>query len=113
MDVAASDLILGDMIEWEAYRWRLEDMFSSEGLPLVIRLEASNTLALIGLVSAGLGVTIYPESLVGFLGGRVEVRPIMHPAFRCQTVLVWKRANRTKTVRSFVDIAKRLPVSER
>lgn len=112
-DVAESDLILGDMIEWEAYRWRLDDMFSSEGLPLNIKLEASNTLALIGLVSAGLGVTIYPESLVGFLGSRVEVRPIMNPAFRIQTVLVWKRANRTRSIRSFIDLAKRLPVSDR
>ena len=29
-------------------------------------------LALIGLVAAGLGVTIYPESLIGFLGRTVE-----------------------------------------
>jgi len=51
-------------------------------------LEASNTtLALLGLVAADLGVTVYPESLTGFLGRNVVVRPIVHPAFRIQTVL--------------------------
>lgn len=108
-DLAEEDLILGDMIEWEAYRWRLNDMFSAEGVPLNTRLEASNTLALLGLVAAGLGVTVYPESLIGFLGRSVEVRPIMHPDFRIQTVLVWKRTNRAKAVRHFVEVAKNLP----
>ncbi len=112
-DLAGEDLILGDMIEWEAYRWRLNDMFSAEGVAMNVRLEASNTLALIGLVAAGLGVTVYPKSLIGFLGRSVEVRPIIHSAFRIQTVLVWKRTNRAKAVRSFVEVAKkRLAPSE-
>lgn len=106
---ADEDIILGDMIEWEAYRWRLDDMFSAEGVPLNIKLEASNTLALLGLVAAGLGVTIYPESLINFLGRNVEVRPILHPGFRTPTVLVWKRTNRAKAVLNFIEVAKHLP----
>ena len=58
------------------------------------------------LVAAGLGVTIYPKSLIGFLGSNVETRPISHSAFRIQTVLAWKRTNRTRAVRSFIEIAK-------
>lgn len=108
--LADQDLILGDMREWSEYRWRLSDMFSSEGIPLRVTLEASNTLALIGLVSAGLGITIYPESLIGFPGRNVEVRPIRHEAFRSRTVLSWKRTNRNLQVQSFVDLAKNLPV---
>jgi DNA-binding transcriptional LysR family regulator len=108
-DLAQEDLILGDLVEWEAFRWRLNDMFSAEGVPLNIKLEASNTLALVGLVAAGLGITVYPESLIGFLGRNVEVRPILQPDFRIETVLVWKRTNRSKTVRQFVEIARNLP----
>jgi LysR family transcriptional regulator, benzoate and cis,cis-muconate-responsive activator of ben and cat genes len=106
-DLAEQDLVLGDMIEWEAYRWRLDNMFSAQGVAMKVRLEASNTLALLGLVAAGLGVTIYPKSLIGFLGQNVEARPIRHPDFRIETVLVWKRANRAKMVRSFVELAKK------
>lgn len=109
VDLAEEDMILGDMNEWEAYRWQLTEMFSGEGVSLNVSLEASNTLALVGLVAAGLGVTVYPESLIGFLGRNVEVRPIMHQDFRIRTVLVWKRANRSNTVQQFVDVAKNLP----
>lgn len=107
-DLIGQDMILGDMREWDEYRWRLNDLFSAEGIALKVTLEASNTLGLIGLVSAGLGVTIYPESLIGFLGRTVEVRQIMHPAFRSRTILVWKRSNRSSQLRAFVETAKHL-----
>lgn len=107
-DLADQDLILGDIREWGEFRWRLNDMFSAEGIAPRVRIEASNTLALIGLVAAGLGVTVYPESLIGFLGRNVEVRHLHHPAFRIHTVLAWKRANRTTQVGAFVDIARQL-----
>lgn len=107
-DLAGLDLILGDRGEWGEYRWRLDDMFNAEGIALNVRLEASNTLALLGLVAAGLGVTIYPESLIGFLGRSVEARPIQAPGMRCITVLVWKRLNRSPAVRGFVEIARQL-----
>lgn len=109
-DLNGQDMILGNMREWDEYRWRLNDLFSAEGIALKVTLEASNTLGLVGLVAAGLGVTIYPESLIGFLGRTVEVRQIMHPAFRSRTILVWKRANRSSQVRSFVEIAKHVGV---
>ncbi|AWB50341.1 LysR family transcriptional regulator [Gemmobacter aquarius] len=109
-DLIGQDMILGDMREWDEYRWRLNDLFSAEGISLKVTLEASNTLGLIGLVAAGLGVTIYPESLIGFLGRTVEVRQIMHPAFRSRTILAWKRSNRSSQVRSYVEIAKNVGV---
>lgn len=105
-DLADLPLILGDMREWEEYRWRLNDMFSAQGIALKVEIEASNTLALLGLVAAGLGVTIYPESLIGFLGRNVEVRPIMDPRFRSRTILVWKRTNRNPQVLDFVKVAR-------
>lgn len=108
-DLGGADLILGDMDEWGEYRWRLAEIFHGLDIPLRVRLEASNTLALIGLVAAGLGLTIYPESLVGFLGQTVDARPIQHPDFRSETVLAWKRTNRAGPTRSFVEVATRLP----
>lgn len=105
-DIMRYPIILGDMVEWGEYRYRLEDKFGQLGLILKPELEASNTLALIGLVAAGLGITIYPESLIGFLGSNVEVRPIRHPLFRSPTVMVWKRTNHTRAVTNFVALAK-------
>ena len=109
-DFASVPVILGDMQEWGEYRWRLADLFHSEGVELDVAAEASNTLALIGLVGAGLGVTIYPESLIGFIGRSVEVRPIIHPAFRTLTVMAWRRSNRSKQLQAFLQVARQLQV---
>jgi LysR family transcriptional regulator, benzoate and cis,cis-muconate-responsive activator of ben and cat genes len=106
--LAGVPMILGDMAEWEAYRWRLNDMFAAAGVRMTVGLEASNTLALVGLVTAGLGVTVYPQRLTRVLGGSVVARPIADPRFRIDTILVWKRTNRTVAVRRFVEIAKRV-----
>ncbi len=107
-ELADAPLVLGDMAEWEAYRWRLDEMFASVGVKAAPALEASNTLALIGLVRAGLGVTIYPGRLKSILGEGLTVRPLADSRFRVETILVWKRTNRTVSVRSFVDIARRI-----
>lgn len=106
-DLANEPLILGNMAEWGEYRFRLEDQFGQLGISLEPALEASSTLALIGLVAAGLGITIYPESLIGFLGHNVEARPILHPGLHSVSVLVWKRNNRARALMNFIDIARK------
>jgi len=106
-DLAGQDFVLGDMIEWEAYRRQLVDIFAAKGVVMNVRLEASNTMALLGLVSAGLGITIYPQRLTNLLGNSLVARPIVDAAFGVETVLVWNRSNSSKFVRSFVDVATR------
>jgi DNA-binding transcriptional LysR family regulator len=105
-DLAGVPLVLGEMAEWEAYRWRLDEMFASAGVKPTLALEASSTMALIGLVKAGLGVTIYPGRLAQILGPALAVRPLAGKRFRIATILVWKRTNRTESLRSFVAIAR-------
>lgn len=106
-DLAGHRIVIGDQVEWEAYRRRLDELFSANGVTLNFEFEASNTLALMGFVSAGFGVTIYPESQLEFIGSMVQSRPIDHPEFTVETVLVRKRTNRTKPVLAFFDIATR------
>ncbi|MDO9641015.1 MAG: LysR family transcriptional regulator [Pseudotabrizicola sp.] len=103
-DVASLPLVLGEMQEWDEYRWRLEGLFSAEGLVLTPQFEAAHTLAIGGMVGAGLGITIFPQSLVGLLGAGVVVRPIDHPLFRLRTALVWRSSNPSTELINFVDI---------
>ena len=105
-ELAATPLILGDMSEWEVFRWRLDDIFRALGARPVAALEAPDTLALLGLVRAGLGVAIYPIRLSAFLGADFSVRPIADKRFRMETILVWKRTNRAASVLRYVDIAR-------
>lgn len=105
-DICRHDLILGDLSEWEFYRWRLNELFSSQGLQFHIKQEASNALALIGLVAAGFGITVFPESLAETLAGPVTIHKIAHDDFKVETVLVWNRLNRSRIVSDFVSAAK-------
>jgi DNA-binding transcriptional LysR family regulator len=109
-DLQNEALVLGDLSEWGEYRYRLDNLFSQFGMPLSPTFEASNTLALVGLVAAGLGVTIYPATLLGMLSGEIEARPIEHSDFFSSTVLVWKRNNRARAVLNFVSAARQIAV---
>ncbi len=104
-DVCRHDLILGDLSEWEFFRWRLTELFSAQGLKYRIKQEASNTLALSGLVAAGLGISVFPESLAESLAGPVTISPIAHDDFRMETVLAWNRLNRSRVLAEFVAAA--------
>ncbi|MFT4116831.1 LysR family transcriptional regulator [Bradyrhizobium sp.] len=106
-ELAEHEFVVGDMTEWQAYRWRLTDLFSSEGLTMKVALEASNPMALLGLVAAGLGVTIYPESLAGFVGERLAFTPIDDPRFRLETILAWKRGTPSEAARTFVELVRK------
>ena len=54
-DLAACEMILGDLEEWDFYRLFITDIFNARGLTLRTTLEASSTLGILGLVAAGLG----------------------------------------------------------
>ena len=62
---------MGETQEWEEYRLRINQLFSAEDVPANVTPKASNTLTLIGPVAAGLGVTVYPDSLTSFPGRKV------------------------------------------
>ncbi len=98
-------VILGDISEWDQYRWHLNQLFSAEGLALDYALEASNTLAILGLVEAGLGVTVLPASLIRALPQGLVARPFESRGFVSETVLAWRRSNRSPQLRDFVKIA--------
>lgn len=103
-EVAEQPLVLGEMQEWDEYRWRLESLFGAEGLSLTPRFEAAHTLAIAGLVAAGLGVTVFPESLVGVLGQGVVARRIEHPLFRSHISIAWSSANASLELRDFIAL---------
>lgn len=105
--VAARPLVLGDLAEWEFYRWRLAALFSGRGLDLTVPLQPSNMMALIGLVRAGLGPTVLPESVAPALPGGLAIRPIAADGFVIDTVLTWRRGDASPLVRDFVATATR------
>ena len=98
-------LILGDLVEWNIFRWRLEDMFEKHGVNLAVSLEATSTLAILGLVSAGLGLTVYPESITSFIKNEdLIARPLQGDNFAIETSVICQKNHRRAAVDQFMDL---------
>lgn len=104
-DLDGHPVVLGDTSEWEFYRWRLDDLFGQKGVVLQVEFQASTSVAIFGLVRAGLGVTILPECLIPALHSDLQAREISQSGFVIETCLAWRRDSNLKAVRDFVDIA--------
>lgn len=79
------------------------DFCSRAGFVPRVAQEASQTHAVMGLVSAGLGVSLVPES-VRILGMRgVVLRPVVRDAPIARTALAWQANNASPLVRGFLE----------
>jgi DNA-binding transcriptional LysR family regulator len=88
-ELAEAGLILGEAAEWDAFRALLAGAFAARGLALRPALEPSTAPGILGLVAAGLGVSIYPRGtpMLGMAG--IAVRAIADPPPPIATVLAW------------------------
>jgi DNA-binding transcriptional LysR family regulator len=101
-DLAECEMILGDFAQWDFYRLLIADLFGAKGLTVRTSLEASSTLGILGLVSAGLGVSVYPEGLRRFQPRHVAMKDIEDCERRIETILAWRRDRSDPVVERFV-----------
>jgi len=76
-----------------SYRQRLEEVLARRGTVGLRRLEFGTLEAILGAVSADLGITLLPRPLVGqaWRGGRIAVHRLPKAEARVQTVFVRRR----------------------
>jgi len=68
--------------------------------------EASQTHAVIGLVSAGIGVALVPSSAQEIRLRGVELRPLAERSPQVGTALAWRSDNDSPALRAFIATAK-------
>jgi len=76
------------------------------GFSPIITQEASTEIVLIGLVTAGLGVTIVPGSLRGVRTDEVAYRPLVDPLLPLDVSLVWKQGRQFPLLTEIRQIAR-------
>lgn len=104
-DLDQQPLILGNLEKWRDYRIRLAELYEAADMTMQVSIEATNTLAMIGLVCAGIGITIYPESLTHFLSHEnIAAKEIDMPNFVSETTLVWPKSTSNPYVKKFIEI---------
>lgn len=107
-DLARYPMVLGNMAEWDFFRLFVNDMFSRDGHSLKISYEASNALGILGLVSSGLGVSIYSQGIARFQPRTIMTKHISDCDAAISTLLAWNRAYKTPALMNFVAVAEEL-----
>lgn len=107
-EISNYPFVLGTLAEWDSYRLFVEDVFSREGFKINIRYEASNALGILGLVSSGLGLSIYSQGIARFQPRTIMTKPITDCHDKISTLLAWNRAYKTPALMNFVEVAEEL-----
>lgn len=90
------------------FRLFVNDMFVREGFSIKIGYEASNALGILGLVSSGLGISIYSESIARLQSRSIMIKSINDCQDRISTLLAWNRAYKTPALINFIAVAREL-----
>lgn len=107
-DLARYPLVLGSMAEWDFFRAFVLDVFAQGGQQVQVQYEASTSMGILGLVSEGLGVSVYAEAITRFQPRSILTKVIADCPARVQTLLVWNRAYKNPALMNFVRIARDL-----
>lgn len=106
-DVADQRLILGRNEDWPTMRRIITEAFQGEGHIVKAYLEAQTLTIILGMVSAGMGLTLF-SGVPRFVGGDLVARPVVTtPAVLVETHFAWRRANANAALRRFRDSVQR------
>jgi len=92
-----------------SYRQRLEDILARRGIVGLRRLEFGTLEAIVGCVSAGLGITLLPRALIGpvWRDGRVAVHDVSPREAQVETLFIRRRdARGSSALAAFLDQAR-------
>lgn len=106
-DLAGEALVMGTTSEWPTFRRIMVDLFQSNGRVMTVGQEASSLTGLLGLVTAGVGITVLC-GLPRFCGeGAVTARPVATD-LRVETHLAWRRAGMSAPMQRFIATSTRV-----
>lgn len=91
----------------------VEMLARESGVRLTYFQEAESYIAIIGMVSVGMGVTIVLESMSYLFGDSVTYRPLAQPEVRAEARLFWSEGNTNQAVNRFRMAAKSVSMKRR
>lgn len=81
--------------------------FRDAGLTPRIGQEAIQMQTIVGLVSAGMGIALVPQSVSNLKRPGVEYCPLDDKTVSIETGLAWRRDNRSPVLRTFLELLRR------
>lgn len=81
--------------------------FRDAGLTPRIGQEAIQMQTIVGLVSAGMGIALVPQSVSNLKRPGVEYRPLTDKTMSVETGLAWRRDNQSPVLHTFLDLLRK------
>ncbi|RJF97977.1 LysR substrate-binding domain-containing protein [Noviherbaspirillum saxi] len=81
--------------------------FRDAGLTPRIGQEAIQMQTIVGLVSAGMGVALVPQSVSNLKRPGVEYKPLSNKTVSVETGLAWRRDNPSPALRAFLELLRK------
>jgi DNA-binding transcriptional LysR family regulator len=108
-DLAKEQLVMGTNAEWPTFRRIVIDAFQSAGQVMTVAQEASSITGILGLVTAGVGITIF-TGMPRFCGeNAIVARPVVtDPPVIVETHLAWRRASISGAMRRFIETSQKV-----
>ena len=106
-DLAREQLVMGTDYEWPTFRRIVVHTFQQAGHVMSVAQEASSLTGILGLVTAGVGITVFC-GVPRFCGREAIVaRPIATETI-VETHLAWRRKSLSDAMRRFADTSRRV-----
>ncbi|MBN9070370.1 MAG: LysR family transcriptional regulator [Rhizobiales bacterium] len=106
-EMAREKLVLGTSFEWPTFRRIVIDTFQRHGHVLTVAQEASSLTGILGLVTAGVGITVFC-GVPRYCGREAIVaRPIVTDTI-VESHLAWRRKGLSEAMRRFVETSLRV-----
>lgn len=90
-EIASEPLVLGTDDQWDYYREVVGEVLAAKGFRPIIAYEAPSLTGMLGLVRAGLGVTLVPEVMSRSCPAGLITRRIEDAERLISTVAAWRR----------------------
>ena len=90
-EVGRQPLVLGTDRQWDFYRARIDEIFAARGICPRVAFQAPSLFGILGLVRAGLGVTLVPEAMLGFCPKGLAARRVADADAPMQSIAAWRR----------------------
>ncbi len=105
-ELSSEELVMGTSLEWPTLRRIVVDAFQRSGHVLSVAQEASSLTGILGLVMAGVGITVFC-GVPRFCGEAIAARPLV-PETLVETHLSWRRKGLSDAMRRFVETSQRI-----
>jgi DNA-binding transcriptional LysR family regulator len=94
------------------HSWFVSLCRSAGFMPEIAREEGDGALSVLGLVSAGFGIALVPETFQQILPVEVEFRPLQPSIPTFDFHIAWRRDNRSTVLHAFLELLRKHTLAE-